>query len=84
MIYIYIYIYIYIQISLYIIDISCLHIILLILSYCHIDFIDSAGIGWYILHDCVFPKNFLPDFWPSSGEDVLQKWCNFCMNITTL
>ena len=38
-IYIYIYIYIYIQISLNIIDIFCLHIFLLILSYCRIDFI---------------------------------------------
>ena len=33
--YCYIYIYIYIQISLNIIDIFCLHIFLLILSYCH-------------------------------------------------
>ena len=31
-----------------------------------------------------FPKYFLPNFGPSSGEDVLQKWCNFCMYITTL
>ena len=61
----------FIQISLNIIDIFCLHIFLLILSYCRIDFI-------------VFPKNFLPDFGPSWGEGVLQKWCNFCMYITTL
>ena len=50
--YIYIYIYIYIhigsicsliQISLNMIDIFCLHIFLLILSYCRIDFIVFGG-----------------------------------------
>ena len=40
---IYIYIYIYVQISLNIIDIFCLHIFLLILSYCRIDFIVFGG-----------------------------------------
>ena len=43
----YIYIYIYTQISLNIIDIFCLHIFLLILSYCHIDFIVFGG-NWLI------------------------------------
>ncbi len=27
---------------------------------------------------------FPSTYGPSSGEDVLQKWCNFCMYITTL
>ena len=80
----YIYIYIYIQISLNIIDIFCLHIFLLIFSYCRIDFLYSAGIDWYIFHDCLFLKYFQPNFRPSSGEDVLHKWCHFCMYITTL
>ena len=25
-------------------------------------------------------KYFLPDFGPSSGENLLQKWCNFCFS----
>ena len=29
----------------------------------------------------MYPKYFLPDFGPSSGEDLLQKWCNFCFSI---
>ena len=37
------YIYIYIQISLDIVDIFCLHIFLLILSYCRINFIIFGG-----------------------------------------
>ena len=32
----------------------------------------------------MYPYNFLPDFGPSSGEDLLQKWCNFCFCILLL
>ena len=32
----------------------------------------------------MYPKYFLPDFRPSSGEDLLQKWCNFCFCILLL
>ena len=53
--YIYIYIYIYIQILLNIIDIFCLHIFLLILSDCCIDFIVFDG-NWLIY----FPSTFCP------------------------
>ena len=80
---VYIYIYIYIQISLNIIDIFCLDIFLLIRSYCRIAFIVFSGIDWCIFHNCIYSKYFLPDFEPSSGEDLLQKWCNFCFCITT-
>ena len=32
----------------------------------------------------MYPLYFLPDFGPSSGEDLFQKWCNFCFSILTL
>ena len=35
-----------------------------------------------ILNTCTQSSvNFLPDFGPSSGEDLLQKWCNFCESV---
>ena len=39
------------------------------------------GIDLGIVHSCMYPLYFLPDFEPSSGEDLLQKWCNFCFSI---
>ena len=42
----------------------------------------SAGIDWCIFHNCIYPKYFLSVFGPSSEEDLLQKWCNFCFCIT--
>ena len=72
------------QISLNIIDILSLHIFfwirsipVLLLSY-------SGGIDLCLVHSCMYPKYFLPDFRPSSGEDLLQKWCNFCFSILLL
>ena len=56
---------------------------LLILSNYHIDLI-IFGWNWLInLPWLVISQYFLPDFGSSSGEDVLQKWCNFCIYITT-
>ena len=69
------------QISLNIIDIyvyiffsGSVRIPVLLLSY-------SGGIDLCIVHSCMYPKYFLPDFGPSSGEGLLQKWCNFSFSI---
>ncbi len=39
-----------------------------------------GGIDLCIVHSCMYPKYFLSDFGPSSEEDLLQKWCNFCFS----
>ena len=44
----------------------------------------SGGIDLCIVHSCMYPSYFLPDFGPLSGEDLLQKWCNFCFSILQL
>ena len=49
-----------------------------------ITFIVFGGIDLCIDHSGMYPKYFLPDFGPSSGEDLLQKWCNFCFSILPL
>ena len=67
------------QISLNIIDILCLYIFFWILVRIPVLLLsDSGGIDLGIVHSCMYPKYFLPDCGPSSGEDLLQKWCNFC------
>ena len=39
----------------------------------------------YVLSTVIcIPLVFLPDFGPLSGEDLLQKWCNFCFCILLL
>ena len=43
-----------------------------------------GGIDLCIVHSCMYPLYFLPDFGPPSGEDLLQKWCNFCFSILLL
>ena len=67
--------YIYIYISLNIIDILCLHIFFWIRSNSRITFIvfGGGGIDLCIVYSCMYPLYFLPDFGPSSGEDLLQK-----------
>ena len=64
------YIYIYIQISLNIIDIFCLHIFLLILSYCRIDFIVFGG-NWLIY----FPYLFISQVLSVRLWDIIRGWC---------
>ena len=54
--------------SVYVYSCWSVHIAVLLLSY-------SAGIDWCIFHNCIYPKYFLPVLRPSSGEDLLQKWC---------
>ena len=71
-IYLYIYIYIYIY-MLNIIDILCRHIFLWIRSNSRIILWYSGGIDLGIVHSCMYPEYFLPDFGPSSGENLLQK-----------
>ena len=61
------------QISLNITEILCLHIFFWIRSNSRITFIVFGGIDLCIVHSCMYPKYFLPDFGPSSGEDLLQK-----------
>ena len=62
------------QISLNIIDILCLHIFFWIRSNSRITFIVFGGeIDLCIVYTCMYPSYFLPDFGPSSREDLLQK-----------
>ena len=61
------------QISLNIVDILCLHILFWIRSNSRITFIVFGGIDLGIVHSCMYPWYFLPDFGPSSGENLLQK-----------
>ena len=67
--YIYIYIYIYIQFSLNIIDIFCLHIFLLILSYCCIYFkVFSGNSLIYFSIIIYFPSSFCPTLGHHQGR----------------
>ena len=65
-------------------DILCLHIFFWIRSNSCITFIILGGIDLCIVHSCMYPSYFLPNFGPSSGEDLLQKWCNFCFSMLPL
>ena len=89
--FIFAYIYIYIgsissliQISLNITDILCLHIFFRVRSNSRIILSYRGGIDLCIFHSCMHPKYFLPDFGPSSREDLLRKGCNFCFSILPL
>ena len=80
-IYIYIYIYIYIN---FIKNNRHFMSTYFLLDPFEFPYYYSGGIDLCIVHSCIYPYYFLPDLGPSSGEDLLQKWCNFCFSILSL